>query len=188
MSRLFPVSVCETIQVHAVDEYGMAGILRDPAALAALQPNADLLRRLRTEMQRALSGARRRRSSAARRAADNLDFRATVRDNLKHWNVERQILVAERLRFHSRAKRRFPWTVILCMDQSGSMAMSVIHAAVMAAVLSSLPAVTVRVMMFDTSVVDLSDQAGDPVDVLMAVQLGGGSQIGPGAGLASSAT
>jgi Mg-chelatase subunit ChlD len=206
--RLFPASVCETIQAHAVDEYGMSDILTDPAALLALQPNVDLLRalitlkgranpaltgairqvarqvvddilrRLRTEMQRALSGARRRRASAARRSAADLDWRATVRDNLKNWNVERQALIAERLRFHGRTKRRFPWTIVLCVDQSGSMALSVIHAAVMAAILSSLPAVSVRLVVFDTSVVDLTGQAADPVDVLMAVQLGGGTQIG----------
>ncbi len=206
--RLFPASVCETIQAHAVEEYGMADILTDPAALAALEPNADLLRalitlrgradpamtaairdvarkvvedlmrRLRTEMQRALSGARRRRSTGGRRSAADLDWRATVRDNLKNWNVERQVLVAERLRFQTRSKRRFPWTVILCVDQSGSMASSVIHAAAMAAILSSLPAVSVRLVVFDTSVVDLTEQAADPVAVLMAVQLGGGTQIG----------
>jgi Mg-chelatase subunit ChlD len=206
--RLFPASVCETIQAHAIEEYGMSDILTDPAALAALQPNADLLRvlitlkgranpaitgairqiarkvvgdimrRLRSEMQRALSGARHRRSSGARRSAADLDWRATVRDNLKNWNVERQALVAERLRFLGRAKRRLPWTIVLVVDQSGSMAASVIHAVVMAAILSSLPAVSVRLVVFDTSVVDLTDRAADPVEVLMAVQLGGGTQIG----------
>lgn len=166
--------VSETIQAHAVDEHGMAELPTDPVALAALQPNVellralkgragpamttairsiarqvveDLLRRLRTTTSQALFGARRRRPSGARRSAADLDFRATIRDHLKNWNVEHQVLVAERVRFMGRTRRRFPWTAVRCVDQSGSMASSVLHAAVMAAILSPLPAVSFRLVV-----------------------------------------
>ena len=81
------------------------------------------------------------------------------------------------LRFFERNTRRLPWDIILCVDQSGSMADSVIHSAVMAGILSGLPSFRVRLVVFDTSVVDLSDQVDDPVEVLMRVQLGGGTDI-----------
>ena len=66
---------------------------------------------------------------------------------------------------------------MLCVDQSGSMAGSVIYAAVMAAILAGLPSLSLKLVVFDTSVVDLSAEAADPVSVLMSVQLGGGTDI-----------
>jgi uncharacterized protein with von Willebrand factor type A (vWA) domain len=71
-----------------------------------------------------------------------------------------------------------PWDIILCVDQSGSMTDSVIHSAVMAGILAGLPMMRVKLVIFDTSVVDLSEYAADPVEVLMGVQLGGGTDIG----------
>jgi uncharacterized protein with von Willebrand factor type A (vWA) domain len=70
-----------------------------------------------------------------------------------------------------------PWTIILCVDQSGSMLNSLIHATVMASILAGLPAVEVRFVAFDTSIVDMSDKLADPVDLLLSVQLGGGTDI-----------
>jgi Mg-chelatase subunit ChlD len=207
MRALFPASVDEAVQAHAIERFGMSEILKDPQALAAVEPNTNLLkalvafkgqadagmretirsvsrkvveelmRRLKVEVERALSGARRRASTNRKSMAD-FDWRATVRANLKNWDGERQRLIAERLKFIGRSRRRLPWTVILCVDQSGSMLASVIYSAVMAAILSSLPSVKVKLVVFDTAVVDLSDQVADPVEVLMSVQLGGGTDIG----------
>ena len=206
--RLFPKSAFETIQSHAIDRLGLTELLEDPKTLEALEPNPDLLktliafkgranpalqakireiarkvvedtlRRLKPAFERALTGRRNRfRQSPIRRVQD-FDWRATIRDNLKHYDPERQRIVAERLRFTGRARRHLPWTIILCVDQSGSMIGSVIHAAVMAAILAGLPSVSVRLVVFDTSVVDLSSEVSDPVSVLMSVQLGGGTNIG----------
>lgn len=80
--------------------------------------------------------------------------------------------------FFERNTRRLPWDVIICVDQSASMVGSVIHSAVMAGILCGLPAFRVRLVAFDTGIVDLSGQADDPVEVLMRVQLGGGTDIG----------
>lgn len=87
-------------------------------------------------------------------------------------------MVLQEPRFFARNTRLLSWQVILCVDQSGSMADSVIHSAVMAGILAGLPLVRVKIVVFDTSVVDLSGHVDDPVKVLMSVQLGGGTNIG----------
>jgi len=206
--RLFPQSVFLAIQGHALDRFGMTELLRDPDALGALAPNVDLLRavilfkgradpamiaairgvarrvaddlmkRFRTSLATAMSGARQRFRSSPRRSAADFDWRRTIRMNLKNWDAERRVIVAERLRFLARARRRLPWSIILCVDQSGSMLTSLIYSAVMAAVLTTLPSLSVRLVVFDTSVVDLTGEVGDPVDLLLSVQLGGGTDIG----------
>jgi Mg-chelatase subunit ChlD len=206
--RLFPGSVLATIEGHAIERFGMTELLRDPQALAALTPSAellgaliafkgraspamldtirqlarrvadDLMKRFRTCLARAQSGVRQRGRSSARRSASDLDWRRTIRANLKSWDSKRQQLVAEQLRFAGRGRRQMPWSIILCMDQSGSMMTSLIYSAVMAAILIALPSVTLRLIVFDTSVVDLTDSASDPVDVMMSVHLGGGTNIG----------
>ena len=208
MRALFPRSVYDVVQGHALSRFGMTEMLSDPKLLAELEPDANLLgallaykgranpaiaakvrevarrvvedltRRLRAELSRALSGARRPGATTGRGGVRDIAWAETIRRNLRHWDPERQVLVAERLRFHGRVRRHLPWTIVLCVDQSGSMASSVIYAAVMAAILGGLPAVSVRLVLFDTAVVDLSDRAGDAVEVLMSVQLGGGTDIG----------
>lgn len=205
---LFPESVFETLQGHALDRYGLTDLLKDPKTLEELEPNQDLLKvllsfhdradpkvrdklreiaqrvireimeRLRHEVMRAFSGRKNRFKRSNIASAANFDWRATLRENLKTYDPETGRIVAEQLRFNSREKRRLPWTVILCVDQSGSMTDSIIHAAVMAAILCGLPGVTVKMVLFDTSVVDVSDKLTDPLDTLLSVQLGGGTHIG----------
>jgi Mg-chelatase subunit ChlD len=99
-----------------------------------------------------------------------------VRANLRHFQPEYGSIIPERLIGYGRRRSSLK-DVILCLDQSGSMAASVIYASVFGAVLASLPALSTRVVAFDTNVVDLSEQCTDPVDVLFGVQLGGGTDI-----------
>lgn len=206
--ELFPQSVLEMLQAHAVDRLGLSELLSDPKTLDSLEPNRDLLkaliafkgranpavqdkirevarkvveeivRRLKPAMDRAFSGRRNRFRRSQMKRLQDFDWRATIRANLKTYDPERQRIVAERLHFTGRSRRQLPWTIILCVDQSGSMLGSVIYAAVMAAILAALPSVDVRLVVFDTSVVDLSSEVADPVSVLMSVQLGGGTDIG----------
>ncbi len=205
---LFPESVFEVLQDHALDRYGISDLLNDPKALDSLEPNQNLLKvllgfqgraqpevkdklrqiadqvikeiieRLRTQVQRAFSGRKNRfrRSNVA--SAANFDWRATIRANLRNYDPERGRIIADRIYFNSRERRQLPWRVILCVDQSGSMTDSMIHAAVMAAILSGLPGVSVSMVLFDTSVVDVSDRLTDPLETLLSVQLGGGTDIG----------
>ena len=130
------------------------------------------------DVRRALSGKTNRFRRSPMKIAQNFDWRATVRKNLKNFDVKTQRLMVNELVFFSRIQRRLPWQVILCIDQSGSMASSVIHSAVMAGILAGLPMLKVNLVVFDTSVVDLSGYVDDPVETLMSVQLGGGTDIG----------
>lgn len=205
---LFPQSVYETIQAHAIDNLGMNELLSDTKLLDALEPNKDLLkaliafkgaadpamrdkirevtrkvveeilRQLRPKIEAALAGKPNRFRRSQLKSMKNFAWRETIKDNLKNWDAARGVLIADRLRFYGRSRRRLPWTIILCVDQSGSMLSSTIYAAVMASILTALPSVEVRLVVFDTSIVDLSSEAHDPVEVLMSVQLGGGTNIG----------
>lgn len=212
LRALFPQSVIETVQAHALDQLGMTELLSDPKLLESLEPNRALLtsllafkgaanpavqdkiravartvieevtRRLKPRVERALAGRPNRFRRSQQRSMQNFDWRATIRENLKHYDPQRGRIVAERLRFFGRSQRKLPWTIILCVDQSGSMLSSTIYAAVMAAILTGLPSLDVKLVVFDTAVVDLSSEAADPVAVLMAVQLGGGTDIAKAVG------
>lgn len=206
--ELFPKETVERIEKHALDRYGMTELVTDPEALRRLEPNFDLLkmlltfrghlqgavldearrvirhvvedikRRLANDVRRTLAGKLNRFRRGPLSVAQNFDWRGTIRENLKHYDPARRQLVIARARFFSRVERRLPWTVVLCVDQSGSMASSVIYSAVMAAILAGLPSLRVRLVVFDTSVVDLSEHVDDPVETLLSVQLGGGTDIG----------
>lgn len=205
---VFPITVFETLQSHALDRYGLTDLLNDPRTLDALEPSSSLLKvllgfhgraqpevkaklraiaeqvikelvaRLKADVERVFSGRKDRFRRSKLASAANFDWRATIRANLATYDPERRRIIAERLYFNSRQRRRLPWTVILCVDQSGSMTDSIIHSAVMAAILSGLPGVNVKMVLFDTSIVDVSDKLTDPLETLMSVQLGGGTDIG----------
>lgn len=206
--KLFPQEVFERVQQHALEKYEMNELLSDPATLLSMQPNPALLRtllgmrgriagetldavrtvirrvveeitrQLRPQFVNAMTGRRNRFRRSHIASAQNFDWRATIAANLKHYDVAGKRLLIDRPVFNTRIKRNLPWDVILCVDQSASMLDSVMYSAVVAGILSSLPAVTVRLVVFDTSVVDLSHMAADPVQVLLTVQLGGGTDIG----------
>ncbi|MCA9610998.1 MAG: VWA domain-containing protein [Myxococcales bacterium] len=138
----------------------------------------DLMERMKTEVRRAFTGTLDRRRSTPFRSARNLDLKRTVRRNLKHWDAARRRLIVERPYFFSRTRRHSEeWQIILLVDQSGSMLDSTIHAAITAACLWGLPGVRPHLVAFDTSVVDLTADVTDPVELLMKVQLGGGTDI-----------
>lgn len=140
----------------------------------------DLRKRLAQPVRSPFLGAIDRRRPTRHRIAANFDAAATIRRNLRHYDAASQrIVIAEPL-FSSRVRRHVDrWQVIVLVDQSGSMADSVIHAAVMASVFTELGSLLrTHLVAFDTSIVDLTDRAGDPVETLMQVQLGGGTDIG----------
>ena len=138
----------------------------------------DLMEKMQRQVRRSFSGTLDRRRRSPMKSARNFDFRRTIRENLKRYSPERRALVLERAHFYSRTRRYTDrWQVILLVDQSGSMASSVIHSAVTAACLWGLPGIQTHLVAFDTSVVDLTQDVTDPVELLMKVQLGGGTDI-----------
>ncbi|MBD8524692.1 VWA domain-containing protein [Pseudomarimonas arenosa] len=137
-----------------------------------------LIDALAVELQQAFSGVRNRRQHTRHANARNFDAMATLRANLKHYDPSTRRLVIERALFNSRSTRHLErWQIILVVDQSGSMVSSVIHSAVTAACLSQLPGIDTHLLAFDTEVVNLTDERSDPVELLMKVQLGGGTDI-----------
>jgi Mg-chelatase subunit ChlD len=140
---------------------------------------AELMERLERKTAEALRGAvdRSRRTNRPRFA--DIDWPRTIRANLRHYQAEHRTIVPERLIGFMRQQRRLVDLdeVVLCVDQSGSMASSVIYASIFAAVMASLPVVKTKLVCFDTVVLDLTDELSDPVEVLFGVQLGGGTDI-----------
>ena len=144
-----------------------------------------IMDQLQTEVRQAFSGTRDRRRRSQLKIASNFDFKRTVAANLQRWHRERERLYVERPVFMSRSQRHTqPWDVVLLIDQSGSMVDSVIHSAVMAACLWNLPGMRTSQVAFDTVVVDLTSAVADPVELLMKVQLGGGTDIARAVGYA----
>ncbi len=138
-----------------------------------------LMEKFAKEIRVSFSGTRDRRRRSLFKSANNLDAKATLRRNLAHYDPIKRQLFIERPIFMARTKRHTDkWQVILLVDESGSMIPSVIHAAVTAACLWGLPSIRTHLVIFDTEVVDLTEDCTDPVEVLMKVQLGGGTDIG----------
>ena len=134
--------------------------------------------KLAREVKVALSGIRDRRRRSPIQSARNFDFRLTIRRNLERYSPSERRLYIDKPYFFARTRRHTDrWQIILLVDQSGSMAGSVIHAAVTAACLWGLPGMRTHLIAFDTEVVDLTDDVTDPVELLMKVQLGGGTDI-----------
>lgn len=157
--------------------------LMNPAVLARARQLVakvveDLLQRLAKEVRTAFSGVRDRRRRSLHKSARNFDLRRTIHSNLKHYQPELRRISIETPYFFSRTKRFTErWQIILVVDQSGSMVGSVIHSAITAACLWGLPGMRTHLIAFDTAVVDLTADVTDPVDLLMKVQLGGGTDI-----------
>jgi predicted metal-dependent peptidase len=137
----------------------------------------EIEKRMRGGIEQAVRGALDRSRHSPMRSLPNLDWARTIRRNLKNYDRERRVLVPESFHFFARQHRRKEWNVIVCMDQSGSMADSVVYGGVMGAIFASMPALETHVIAFDTEVVDLTEQCHDPVDILFGVQLGGGTDI-----------
>ncbi len=213
---LFPRDTVEVIERHALDRYGMTELVTDAEVLRKLEPSYELLkavltfkgmmqgevlevarrivrqviqdlrRKLEKDVRQALWGRLNRRRRSPLKVARNLDWRRTLRDNLKNYDRERRKVLLDRLHFFSRVERHLPWHIILAVDCSGSMMDSVIYSAVMAGIFAGLPSVRVSLVAFDTAVVDLSGQIEDPVELLMSVQLGGGTDIAGALGYCES--
>ncbi|HYZ30078.1 MAG TPA: VWA domain-containing protein [Thermoleophilaceae bacterium] len=151
---------------------------RDTARLVVRKVVDELERRLEQKTRAAVNGAldRASRTRRPRRLAD-VDWNRTIRANLRHYQPDLKTVIAETLIGYGRRERAIQRDVILCVDQSGSMASSVVYSSVFAAVLASLRSLRTSLVVFDTSVVDLTPELSDPVEVLFGTQLGGGTDI-----------
>jgi Mg-chelatase subunit ChlD len=205
--QYFPTSVVQVMQRDAVERLGLTRMLLEPELLAAVEPDvhlvgtllslkgvlpertketarevvgtvvAELQRRLADRTRAAVTGALDRSARTRRPRPADIDLARTIRANLQHFSPDLGTIVPERLVGHGRRRRSVQRDVILAVDQSGSMAESVVYAGLFGAVLASMPALRTRFVAFDTTVADLTDELGDPVDLLFGTQLGGGTDI-----------
>lgn len=204
----FPRSVVQVVQRDAIDRLGLHQLLLEPELLHSVEPDLalvtllvelshllpessraaartvvqavidDLRTRLESRTVRAVHGALARSSRRRPARPADIDWDRTIRANLRTWTPELGSIIPERVVGHGRRERSLDRDVIIAIDQSASMAESVVHAAVLGAVLASIPSLRTHVVAFDTAVVDLTPVLHDPVDLLFGVQLGGGTDIG----------
>lgn len=205
--KLFPEQTVEILQKQAIEKYQLKELLTDEKILKQMQPDMELLKniisfkgsmpphvleiarkiveevvrdiekKLQNEITEAFYGKKNPYKSTSLKSMRNFDFKKTIRKNLKNYNVEEKVIVPERFYFCSRVKKQNEYHIIITVDESGSMLSSVIYTAVMAGIFSRLSALRTDLIIFDTKVVDLSDYVSDPVETLMNVQLGGGTDI-----------
>jgi Mg-chelatase subunit ChlD len=173
----------ETVEpdVHLVaDLLALSGIMpsktTETARLVVRKCVEELERKLAEPMRQAVIGALNRAVRNRRPRHREIDWSRTIRANLKNYQPDYKTIVPE-TRIGFGRKRNALRDIILCIDQSGSMATSVVYSGIFGAVLASLPAVRTQVVVFDTNIVDLTEKLSDPVEVLFGTQLGGGTDI-----------
>ena len=203
----FPTGVVQVMQRDAIDRLDLASMLLEPELLDSVQPDvhlaatlvglnavmpettrrtarlvvgrvvAEIERRIAQATRTAVGGALNRAARSRRPRRPDIDWNATIAANLRHYLPEHRTVVPERLVGYARTSPAVSRDVIVALDQSGSMAESLVYGAVFAATLASIRSVATSLVAFDTEVADLTGLLEDPVDVLFGCQLGGGTDI-----------
>ena len=204
--EFFPQTVVQVIQLDAIKRLNITSLLTEKEMLETVVPDVhlvatlmslsrvipeknkemarqvvrkvvdELLRKLSAPTQQAVTGALNRSARRRNPRYNEIDWKTTITKNLKNYQPEYKTIIPE-VRIGYGRKRKAMKDIILCLDQSGSMGTSVIYSGIFGSVLASIPAVNTRMVVFDTAVVDLTDDLQDPVDLLFGVQLGGGTDI-----------
>ena len=202
----FPTAAVQVMQKDALERLNLVQMLLEPEMLESVEPDVHLVanlmslssvipdktkdtarqavrkvvdeveRKLANGLIQAVRGSLNRATRTYRPRPNEINWDRTIRANLKNYLPDKGTIIAEKLVGHGH-KRSSLRDIVLCVDQSGSMATSVVYAGIFGAVLASMRAVSTRMVVFDTSVVDLTDDLQDPVDLLFGVQLGGGTDI-----------
>lgn len=202
--RFFRDDVVAFVQKDAMERKGLTRLLFEPETLPHLEKNVDLVatlvsmrglipdqardaareiirevveqlkKQLETETRTAIYGAMRRDAHSPLKLARNIDWRRTIRKNLRTWDREKKRLVPETISFFANQRKHRDWEIILLVDQSGSMAVSCVYSAIMASIFASLDVLATRLVLFNhETVLDLTEVLSDPVEVLFTAQLGG---------------
>lgn len=148
---------------------------KDTARRVVEKVVGELLQKIEQHTTQAINGAINRSVRNRRPRHNEIDWNTTIRKNLRHYQPTYKTIIPETRIGYGRKTRRSLKDIILCIDQSGSMGSSVVYSGIFGAVLASLPAVSTRMVAYDTAVTDLTDDLKDPIDLLFGVQLGGGN-------------
>lgn len=206
--RAFPKATADILQRHGLNHYGLSELLMDDELLRQQKPDMALLqtllafkdtlpKTLSSEIERIISTvcdeleqvlSQQVHSTFSRQRIpltqsrpmplSYTDWQRTITRNLKHYQPESETFILERPFFYQTQHHQIPWDIYLVIDQSGSMLGALIHASVIAAIFCRLPMLNVRLYLFDTRVVDFTEHTHSPLDVLLNVQMGGGTDIG----------
>ena len=205
--ELFPKTTVEILEKQALDRYGLSELLLDKQLLERLEPNMDLLkniiqfkgrmkgdvlhsakqivrkvvedlrRKLESQSRASIMGKKSPYNPSRVQSLRNLNFKKTIIKNLKNYDKAKDRFVVDRIYFDGSIQPYNKWNIIIVVDESGSMMNSVIYSSVMSSIFYRINALKTHLIIFDTQVVDLTGRLEDPVDVLMNVQLGGGTHI-----------
>lgn len=206
IQKYFPDAQVQMMQRDALDRHGIESLLAAPEVLETVRPDVHLVatllslkeslpdetrstaervirsvvtaleEKLRPLMLKALQGRIHRSERRTQKNPHALDWHRIIRANLKHYQPEAGGIVPEKWYSYGHRQRGLK-RIILLVDQSASMADSVVYAGIYACVLARVRSLSTHLILFDTSVVDLSEELSDPVGVLFASQLGGGTNI-----------
>ena len=206
--RYFPKPVVRIMQQDAIERLGLKELLLEPELLEQLEPDVHLVatllslksvipektrstasmvvrklvdrleEKLKNQLLQAVRGALNRAGRKRNPKLNEIDLKTTIRLNLKHYQPKLKTIIAEELIGFTRKSRQLK-TIILLVDQSGSMASSVVYAGIFGSVLATMKSIKTHVVVFDTSIVDLTEKLDDPVDLLFGTQIGGGTDIAP---------
>ena len=207
VKKLFPKKTVEIMQTQALEKYKLTEMITDENILKEMEPNMELLKnvltfkdmmngnvkklaygivrkvvedikkKMESDIKKVFYGKKHTNSTTQNKIFKNQKIKKTIRNNLKNYNITDKTIFVDKLYFNQNIKKYNPWHIIILIDESGSMLDSVIYSSIMASIFSNLPYLSVKLVIFDTSIVDLSDQVKDPIDVLFKVQLGGGTDI-----------
>lgn len=207
LRTLFSPMEIKVIQNDAIERKGLKQLLFEPEMLDSIEPDIntaslllmlkdqipqkskdnarayiakiveDINRRLSDDIKRSVTSALNRKAHSPIPSAAALDYKLTIRRNLKNFNTELNTILPERFYFYERSSRSASRTVIIDIDQSGSMGESAIYSSVMGCILASMNSLRTHVVAFDTNVTDLTEHCSDPVELLYGIQLGGGTDI-----------
>jgi hypothetical protein len=202
----FPKSVVKIMQKDALQRLNLTQMLMEPEMLENVEPDvnlvaqlislshimpqntketarmvikkvlAELEKRLATTTRQAIQGSLNRSARNNRPKHNEINWNLTIKKNLKHYQADYKTIIPQNLVGYGRKKAALR-EIILCIDQSGSMGTSVVYSSIFGAVIASIKSVSTKMVVFDTSVVDLSDKLADPVEILFGIQLGGGTDI-----------
>ena len=207
VKKLFPKETVEIMQKQALEKYKLTEILTDENILKEIEPNIELLKNILTfkdmmsqnvkklaydivkktleeiknkmevEIKKVFYGKKLPNSNTTNKIFKNLDIKKTIRYNLKNYDIKNKTIFTDKLFFNQNTKKYNPYNIIILIDESGSMLDSVIYSSIMASIFANLPYLSIKLVIFDISVVDLSEHIKEPIDILFKVQLGGGTNI-----------
>jgi hypothetical protein len=207
VKELFPTDTKEVLEKDLIERSDIRDIIANPELFEKVEPSLEMVKtiislknmlpndvkdiarnvvrkvvenlkdKFKDDVEKHIIGAIKRDMHTPIKVFRNIDWKDSIRRNLKHYDPTLKKIIMAEPRFYCAEKKKKPWQIVILIDESGSMTNSIIFSVVIASIFATLPAVHTNLIIFDTQVVDLSDKIDDPVEVLMTVQLGGGTNI-----------